>query len=117
FLEVLPEPKYVYEALGRVPLRVHQDIVLSSQMLVEPHEEVLLLPARTRYEQRGGCTETSTERRVYFNPEIRGPRIGEARSEWEIYMDLAERVRPRDRERIHFADAQAVRDDIARTIP
>lgn len=117
FLEVLPEPDYVHAALARVPMRVHQDIVLSSQMFVEPADEVLLLPAQTRYEQRGGCTETSTERRVYFSPEIPGPRVGEARSEWEILMQLAERARPEAAAAIHFADAQAVRDDIARAIP
>jgi predicted molibdopterin-dependent oxidoreductase YjgC len=117
FLEVLPEPEYVHKALEAIPLRIHQDIVLSSQMFVEPAGEVLLLPAQTRYEQRGGCTETSTERRVYFSPEVRGPRVGEARSEWEIFMQLAERVRPADAAAIHFAGAQAVRDDIARTIP
>ncbi|MBA2337853.1 MAG: molybdopterin-dependent oxidoreductase, partial [Acidimicrobiia bacterium] len=33
FLEVLPEPDYVDEALGRIPLRVHMDIVVSTQML------------------------------------------------------------------------------------
>src|SRR5437762_1832876 len=84
FLETLPEPEYVREALGRVPLRIHQDIVLSSAMLVEPAYAVLLFPAETRYEQRGGGTETSTERRVYFSPEIPGRRIGEARAEWEL---------------------------------
>ena len=57
-----------------VPLRVHQDIVLSSQMLVDPADVVVLLPAATRYEQRGGGTETTTERRIAFSPEIRGPR-------------------------------------------
>ena len=72
FLETLPEPDYVREALGRVPLRIHQDIVLSSAMLVDPAYAVLLFPAQTRYEQRGGGTETSTERRVYFSPEIPG---------------------------------------------
>jgi molybdopterin-dependent oxidoreductase alpha subunit len=117
FLEVLPEPDYVQEALARTPLRIHQDIVLSSQMFVEPAGAVLLLPAQTRYEQRGGCTETSTERRVYFSPEIRGPRIGEARSEWEIFMALAARVRPADAQLIHFPDAHAVRVEIARVIP
>ena len=35
FLEVLPDPAYVEAALGRVPLRVHMDIVTSSQMLVD----------------------------------------------------------------------------------
>ena len=34
FLDVLPDPPRVEAALGRVPLRVHQDIVLTSQMLV-----------------------------------------------------------------------------------
>src|SRR5439155_266749 len=45
FLETLPEPEYVREALGRVPLRIHQDIVLSSAMLVDPAYAVLLFPA------------------------------------------------------------------------
>ena len=70
------------------------DIVLSEQMLVEPGEEVLLLPATTRYEIPGGVTETSTERRVIFSPEIPGPRIEEARPEWEVLGELAARARP-----------------------
>ena len=74
FTEVLPAPAYVRQALARVPLRVHLDIVLSAQMLVEPADTVVLLPAQTRYEMRGGVTETSTERRVIFSPEILGPR-------------------------------------------
>ena len=36
FLEVLPDPEFVDGALARIPLRVHQDIVVSSQMLVDP---------------------------------------------------------------------------------
>src|SRR6267378_5716461 len=28
FLETLPEPDYVAEALGRIPLRIHQDLVV-----------------------------------------------------------------------------------------
>src|SRR5205807_5466268 len=117
FLETLPEPEYVREALGRVPLRIHQDIVLSSAMLVDPAYAVLLFPAETRYEQRGGGTETSTERRVYFSPEIPGRRIGEARAEWEIFMQLAERVRPDAAKFIHFDDAAAIRKEIATAIP
>src|SRR5205809_6257565 len=117
FLETLPEPEFVREALGRVPLRVHQDIVLSSAMLVDPAYAVLLFPAQTRYEQRGGGTETSTDRRVYFSPEIPGRRIGEARAEWEIFMQLAERVRPDTAKFIHFDDAAAIRKEIAAAIP
>ena len=93
FLDTLPDPAAVRAALERVPLRVHVDIVVSSQMLVDG-EEVLLLPAMTRYEQPGGGTETTTERRVAFSPEIEGPRIGEARAEWRIYLDLAAAVDP-----------------------
>ncbi len=117
FLETLPEPDYVREALGRIPLRVHQDLVLTNAMLVEPADTVLLFPAQTRYEQRGGGTETSTERRVYFSPEIPGRRIGETRAEWEIFMDLAERALQDSRHLVHFADAAAIRSEIAKAIP
>ncbi len=84
FLDVLPQPDRVAASLQRTPLRVHMDIVLSSQMLVDPGEAVLLLPATTRYEVPGGVTETTTERRVVLSPEIRGPRIDEARPEWSV---------------------------------
>src|SRR2546427_2312630 len=117
FLETLPEPDFVREALARVPMRVHQDLVLTTQMLVDPADTVVLLPAQTRYEQRGGGTETSTERRIYFSPEIPGPRVGEAMAEWEILMRVAERARPEARQKIHFEDAQRIRDEIARTVP
>ena len=105
FLEVLPDPDAVRAALGRVPLRVHQDIVLTSQMLVEG-DDVLLLPVATRYEQEGGGTETTTERRIIFSPEI--PRqVGEARSEWRLFADVATRVRPDLAAAFGWADNQA----------
>jgi len=117
FLETLPDPDYVRTAVERVPLRVHQDIVLSPQMLVEPADTVALLPAQTRYEQAGGGTETSTERRILFSPEIPGRRIGEALAEWEIPMRIGEEARPDLAHLIHFEDSQAIRDEIARVIP
>jgi molybdopterin-dependent oxidoreductase alpha subunit len=117
FLEVLPDPQYVRDALERVPVRVHQDIYLTTQMLVDPADTVVLLPAQTRYEQRGGGTETSTERRIIFSPEVPGPRIGEARSEWEIFQDLAARVFPDKKKLITFPNAQAIREEIARVVP
>src|SRR3712207_989862 len=52
FLEVLPDPRRVERAMGSVPLRIHQDIVLSSQMLVDG-DDVIVLPVATRYEQEG----------------------------------------------------------------
>ncbi len=117
FLEVLPDPDLVDESLGRVPLRVHQDIVVSSQMLVDPGDVVVLLPAATRYEQRDGGTETTTERRIAFSPEIPGHQVGEARSEWEIFVDLARHVDPERAHLVAFDSGQEIRDEMARVVP
>jgi molybdopterin-dependent oxidoreductase alpha subunit len=115
FLEVLPEPQAVRAALGRVPLRVHADVVVSSQMLV-PGDDVILLPVATRYEQEGGGTSTTTERRVAFSPELLPP-PGEARSEWRLYADLVRTVRPELGRAFDWADNRALRAEIARVVP
>jgi predicted molibdopterin-dependent oxidoreductase YjgC len=117
FLEVLPDPAYCQEALARIPLRVHIDICMSSQMLVDPGETVLVLPAETRYEMAGGVTETSTERRIIFSPEIRGPRIEGAWPEYRIFGELAARTRPEVADAVRYADTQTIRDEIAEAIP
>jgi len=115
----LPQPAYVAEALANLPMRVHQDIFLSRQLLIEPratHGAVLLLPARTRYEQEGGGTQTSTERRIIFSPEI--PRqVGEARSEWRIFLELAHAVDAERATLLGCGDGQAIREEIARVVP
>ncbi|MBL7647799.1 MAG: FdhF/YdeP family oxidoreductase [Candidatus Hydrogenedentes bacterium] len=117
FLEVLPDPPFVEQALEKVPLRLHMDIVLSPQMFVDSGEHTLLLPATTRYEMPGGVTETSTERRIIFSPEIPGRRIGEARPEWQVFLDLARRVKPDLAEKLQFLNTAAIRDEIARVVP
>ncbi|CAN5502966.1 FdhF/YdeP family oxidoreductase [soil metagenome] len=119
FLDVLPDPPRVAAALGRVPLRVHQDVVVSSSMLVAPpaRGEVLLLPAATRYEQEGGGTETTTERRIIFSPEVPGHQVGEARSEWRIFAEVAARARPDLADRFAWADGGALRAEIAEVVP
>lgn len=117
WLETLPEPEYVREALRRVKVRVHQDIFLTPQMLEDANEVVVLLPATTRYEQPGGGTETSTERMVYFSPEIKGRRIGQARTEWDVLTHLARLVDPENAHRVQFKNAQKIREEIARHIP
>jgi molybdopterin-dependent oxidoreductase alpha subunit len=120
FLETLPEPAAVRRALERVPLRVHQDVVLTTQMLVEPAGEVLLLPATTRYEMPGGGSETSTERRIYFSPEVEGRRVGEARPEWEVLLEVAARARPERAAQLLNADSRdtaGLRREIARAQP
>jgi anaerobic selenocysteine-containing dehydrogenase len=93
------------------------DIVLSSQMLVDAADTVVLLPATTRYEVPGGVTETSTERRVIFSPEVPGRRIGEARPEWAVLTEIAQRVRPELAEQLAFTDTAAMRQEIARIVP
>ena len=117
FLDVLPDPDYVESALLNIPVRVHMDIMLNQQMFLEPGETVLLLPATTRYEIPGGVTETSTERRVIFSPEISGRRIGEARPEWEVFMELARRVRPEIADKLSWKNTEQMRQEIALVIP
>ena len=119
FVETLPDPEWVRAALARVPVRVHQDIVVSPTMLADPAPggAVYLLPATTRYEQPGGGTETTTERRIVFSPEIPGRRIGEARAEWQVLLELLRRVDPARGARVGFADAAAIRAEIARVVP
>src|SRR6266498_5203739 len=62
-LEAMPDPRFIADALAKVPLRVHQDIVLNTSMLLDPDDAVVILPGQTRYEQRSGGTSTSTEDR------------------------------------------------------
>jgi molybdopterin-dependent oxidoreductase alpha subunit len=115
--DTLPDPARVDQALGRVPVRIHQDLALTHPMLVEPAEVVYLLPARTRYEHRGGVTETTTERRVVFSPEVPGPEPAEAREEWWIARELGRAAHPQRATQLGLEDAQAIRQEIARVIP
>ena len=113
FLETMPNPDFIKSCLENVDIRVHQDIIFNTSTLVDAKEAVIVLPAMTRYEQPGGGTSTSTERMVYFSPEIKGPRMKEARPEWEIYVDLAKRVKPEQSEFIDFKNADEIRAEIA----
>ena len=118
FKKTLPEPELVSRALSRIGLRVHQDIVANPTMFEDPKDIVVILPARTRYEQRGGGTETSTERRIIFSPEIPGPRPIEARDEWEIPLLVARKFDPQRALRAFpWQDAQDIRDEIDRVCP
>lgn len=115
FLETMPDPDYVKKALSELDIRVHQDIILNTSTLVDAKEAVIVLPAKTRYEQEDGGTSTSTERMVYFSPEIEGNKnqIEEARAEWKIYIDLAKRVKPETAHLVDFKSGQEIRDEIA----
>ncbi|HVE85377.1 MAG TPA: molybdopterin-dependent oxidoreductase [Myxococcales bacterium] len=120
YLETMPDPLQAARSLSRVKLRVHQDIVLNTSALVEPEMdggEVLVLPAQTRYEQRGGGTSTSTERRIRFTPEIPGRRIGEAKPEWEIPVLIGRALKPNRPDLFPFHESQDVRNEMARVMP
>ena len=116
FLRTLPEPDYVRRAMSNVPLRVHQDIILTDQVFTPAREEVILLPAKTRYEQDDGGTETTTERRIIFSPEI--PRqVGEARAEWKILRDLAAKTFSERAALLGCENGWVMREEIARVVP
>ncbi len=116
-LAVLPDPQRVATAFARTKLRVHQDIVVNTSTILEPGETVLLLPAQTRYEQRGGGTSTSTERRVRFSPEIPGhPQVGECRPEYEIPCQVVSVAFPEKAAALAYKDASEIRAEMGRTM-
>lgn len=116
FLRTLPEPDHVRAALANIPVRVHQDIILTDQLFIEPKEEMILLPAKTRYEQDDGGTETTTERRIAFSPEI--PRqVGEAKAEWKILRELAAATKPGLAHLLACETGWKMREEIARVVP
>jgi molybdopterin-dependent oxidoreductase alpha subunit len=116
-LEIMPDPAFVADALAKVPVRVHQDIVLNASMLLDPEEAVVLLPGQTRYEQRSGGTSTSTERRIRFTPEIPGHRVGETLSDWEIPVLIGRKSMPNSDKLFPFDDTQAIREEMSRVMP
>lgn len=114
----MPDTDYIEEAFKKVGLRIHQDINLNTSTLIEPGEMIVLLPAQTRYEQRGGGTSTSTERRIRFSPEIPGhPTIGESKPEYEIPALVAVSAKPELKEALLLGSSQAIRDEMAAVMP
>ena len=114
----MPDPKYIEEAFSKVAIRVHQDINLNTSTLIDAKEMIVLLPAQTRYEQEGGGTSTSTERRIRFSPEIPGhPVVGECKAEWRIPAMVASAARPELRDALCFASSQAIREEMSTVMP
>ena len=117
FLDACGDRQWVTEALSRVPVRIHQDMLLGTSALLEGADTVLLLPAQTCYEQKGGGTTTNTERKIFFTPEIAGHRIGESLPGWQIPTLLGRRSMPNGDLLFPFIDAQAIREEMARVMP
>lgn len=116
-LETMPDRRGMEETFARIGLRIHQDIVLNTSTLCEPGELVVVLPAQTRYEHAGGVTSTSTERRIRFSPEVPGPRLPEAKAEWEIPALIGARVVPDGEALFGYAGTPEIREEIARVMP
>ncbi len=117
FLETLPDRRFVAEAISRVPFRTHQDIVLNSSMLLDAEAAVLLLPGQTRYEQTGGGTTTSIERRVRFTPEIPGHPVGESLPEWKIPALIGRKAMSNGELLFPYENTQSIREEMARVMP
>lgn len=120
YLDTLPEPDAARRGLSNAKLRVHQDILINTSALVEPSMEggeVLLLPAQTRYEQTGGGTSTSTERRIRYTPQLDGHQIGEAVAEWEIPARIGRALKPEQPALFAFPNAASVRAEMAKVMP
>ncbi|HSF59441.1 MAG TPA: molybdopterin dinucleotide binding domain-containing protein, partial [Candidatus Binatia bacterium] len=116
-LETMPDRNFVARALEKVPVRVHQDIMLNSSMLLDAEQAVLLLPGQTRYEQRGGGTSTSTERRIRFTPEIPGHQIGESLPEWEIPVLIGRHSMFNGDLLFPYENPQSIREEMSRVMP
>lgn len=116
-LETMPDRQHAKRALSRVKLRIHQDIVLNTSTLLEAEGAVLVLPAQTRYEQRSGGTSTSTERRIRFTPEIAGPRLAEAKPEWEIPCLIGRALEPTRADLFGYSDTAAIRAEMNELMP
>lgn len=115
-LETMPDRKHAAEALSRAKLRVHQDIVLNTSTLIEA-DEIVVLPAQTRYEQKSGGTSTSTERRIRFSPEIPGPRIEEAKAEWEILASIGAKLGPEIASQFSYRNTSEIRAEMGQLMP
>lgn len=116
-LEAPVDRAVIRRGLERIGLRVHAAPFLDPSMLASPADTVILLPSSTRYDTPGGSTSTSAERRVRYSPEIPGPRVAEAKPEWEIPALVARRTDLANERRFPWIDAAAVRAAIEKTVP
>ncbi|MDP9263140.1 MAG: FdhF/YdeP family oxidoreductase, partial [Acidobacteriota bacterium] len=114
-LETMQDRYFVMEALRRVRVRVHQDIVLNTYSMFEGGEVLVLLPAQTRYESGG--TSTSTERRIRYSPPIPGHTIAEALPEWKIPCLIGAALLPEHAAQFAYTSDADVRQEMAAAMP
>lgn len=114
-LETMPDRDFVRQAIQRVRVRIHQDIVLNSYAVFDDTELLILLPGQTRYESGG--TSTSTERRIRYSPKIPGHGMAETLPEWEIPCRIGQTLLPDCKNEFRYADDGEIRREMARAMP
>jgi predicted molibdopterin-dependent oxidoreductase YjgC len=114
-LETMPDRGYMSDALSRVRLRIHQDIVL--QLVPAPGRHGAAPAGPDDATRRRAGTSTSTERRIRFSPEIPGPRIAAARPEWEIPVRVAVAARPALAPRFAWRGTAEIRREMEQAMP
>ena len=102
---------------GAVPTRIHQACYLDPSMFVGDAEEVLVLPVQSRFEQRGGSSATSLDRRVRFGPEIQGHPVGALRPDWQIPLEILRGLRGPTAIDSALPDVVALREAMASAQP
>ncbi len=120
FLDVLPDPGLVAERLARIPMRVHQDIVVSSQMLVDPPPAGTVRAAAGRDPLRAARRRHPDHHRAAHRVQPGDPRPAAGRGPGRV-EDLPATSRGGSTRSgaglVDFPDAQAIREEIARVVP
>ena len=116
FLRTLPEPEYVRQALANVPMRVHQDIILTDQMLIEAKEEVIVAAGKNAL--RTGRWRNRNDHRTAGDLQSGNPQAGRRGTRgMENSARLGTAVAP---ERAHLFGCETgweMREEIARVVP
>jgi anaerobic selenocysteine-containing dehydrogenase len=111
-------PEHATAALSKVAVRIHQGETLDPAALIAPKGTLLLLPAQTRHEQRGGGTLRAVDGRIFFSPQVPGlPQVGEARPAWEIPCQVAVRLQPDLAKSLTPASGDALRQEMDAELP
>ena len=98
--------------------RIHQDIVLTSMMLLRAARTRCCCSRPPRATSRPAAAPRPPPSGASSSrPRCAGRRIGSAKPEWEVFGEVAARVRPELARRVRFASSQAIRDEIARAVP
>jgi hypothetical protein len=75
------------------PFRAHVVELLEPQLVMPASDEVLLLPALSRYSQTGGAVWRGPDDVLRFSPEIRGNPVPDGRPDWAILHRIWDALR------------------------